>query len=229
MRFTLTCLLFVFFATHTLVAQTNANSEIFYLKSFKTRSPNGYKRFIDQLFVGKKQTLSSQMNQLRVRQDKDLNTFTKFSKASFYPISVYDIPNDKKELATELFKAIYEDILAEANSKPIVHVEIIIVGYTDLSDDKKDLICYDWFCKNNNKTKLAPGEYELYMSAYRAKSLSQIIIEAFDLYKEQFSAFEQVQIDIIAEGRGTQLPDEKEYESIDDKRRKAVVYWKIIN
>lgn len=63
----------------------------------------------------------------------------------------------------------------------------------------------------------------------RARETGSVIMELFDQYKSLLLNFEFVILDIIIEGRGIEKPEsDRTYSDIDDKRRIAKVYWRVM-
>ena len=138
------------------------------------------------------------------------------------------MPEDKKEMAIEIFRPIVDSIINEMSTSRTLHAEIVVYGFTDEAPIDESTTNYQEVVNYSKKISLSENEYNNTLSFLRAKDVGDIISMLLSINLEKLKRYDQAIIDVIMEGRGIEYPDyTREYELEDDKRKIVKVYWKV--
>lgn len=208
----------------------HGDDKIIYSKAYKYITQEGNSRLVERTFIGFRNDLTGSIQTNEVRGELKPEQFTKFPTASFFPEGDFEIPDDKKIKAKALFTPLLETILSAMNGSKELKITILILGYTDETNKEADNAVYEKICKMNNRNSMDEVDYKKQISYLRAKELSRIIS---NLVKEKYSAFkkfDRIIIDIVTEGKSTNLPEKnRAYKPVDPRRRITKVYWDVSN
>lgn len=204
------------------------NPMTYYTKSYKSKNGQGYNRAVERFFYGPRNNAADLFRINDFKKGINSLDYNKFNKASFYPDGVFTMPEEKREVAIELFRPILDSVLHENSTTKKLHAEIIIFGYTDETPVDMSSQSYADICTQLNKSGITEMEYNNYISYLRAKDVGDIITTLMTINSDKLNQYEEALLDIIIEGRGIEYPDvNREYELEDDKRKIVKVYWKI--
>lgn len=210
----------------SLFAQTKKNAKILFTSASKKRSPTGGYTKTEKIYWGEKTWLytTSNYNYEEAVQD----SFLKFPKASFYPPNSIGIPDDKRNQALEVFSSLIDSIFIKAKELKKTRVEINTFGYSDFTPRLSDMVVYDSMCRISKKNYLSQDEFAKLVSFYRANQLNDLLLKVIYDRLKLNPDLERIYLQVISEGKGTEIPDKKRvYKEIDDGRRKVVIYWRI--
>lgn len=204
------------------------NPLTYYTKNYKTQNGQGYLRNVDRFYFGFKNSAAETFKQHDYRKGINVVDYNKFNKASFYGTGIYTMPEDKKEMAIEIFRPIVDSIINEMSTSRTLHAEIIVYGFTDEAPIDESTTNYQEVVNYSKKISLSENEYNNTLSFLRAKDVGDIISMLLSINLEKLKRYDQAIIDVIMEGRGIEYPDyTREYELEDDKRKIVKVYWKV--
>lgn len=204
------------------------NPMTYYTKSYKFKNGQGYTRSVERFYYGRRNNAADLFRINDYRKGINSTDYLKFNKASFYPDGVYTMPEEKREIAIELFRPILDSVLRENTGTKKLRAEIVVFGYTDETPIDENSPSYADICTQLNKYGISEMEYNNYLSYLRAKDVGDIITTLMTINSDKLSSYDEALLDIIFEGRGIEYPDStREYELEDDKRKIVKVYWKI--
>ncbi len=204
-------------------------SRTFYNKHSKFITSRDNIRYVERMYYGPRADILKEFADLDTRKEISKDEYTKFPIASFFSANAISIPADKKEKAESLYSALIDTILSKTMFEPNRHIEIVVLGYTDetLLEDNVDL--YNTLLVKSQHEHLSKQEFYTYTSYFRAKEIGDILSSLLEKRKVEFQQYNKLMIDIIQEGRGIEYPEiKREYDTVDDKRRIAKVYWKLV-
>ena len=215
-------------ATKPPVMIIEENPMTYYSKSFKSKNGQGFTRSVERFYYGRRNNAADLFRINDYRKGVNSTDCSKFNKASFYPDGVYTMPEEKREIAIELFRPILDSVLRENSGKKKLHAEIVVFGFTDETQVDINSQSYSDICTHLNKFGISEMEYNNYLSYLRAKDVGDIITTLMTINSDKLNSYEEALLDIIIEGRGIEYPDaNREYKLEDDKRKIVKVYWKI--
>lgn len=204
------------------------NPMTFYNKSYKSRNGQGYNRAVERFYYGRRNNAADLFRINDPKKGINPLDYNKYNKASFYPDGVYTMPEEKREMAIELFRPILDSVLRENPNSKKLHAEIVIFGYTDETPVDIASQSYADMCTQLNKSGISDMEYNNYISYLRAKDVGDIITTLMTINSDKLNSYDEALLDIIIEGRGIEYPDvNREYELEDEKRKIVKVYWRI--
>ncbi len=204
------------------------NTKAMSRKVVRGNTKEGHIRKIERIYAGSASKLETAFDDINISDNFDMSSKKKFPKATFYPIGKYSIDDDKIDEAIEVFKPLVDIILNNAKDNKI-KVQILVNGFTDGSPFSTKSKTYIAMCNLLEKTKLSKQEFINQLSFQRATAISEIITTIIEDKMESFESMDEVQIDIITEGKGENLPEPtRQYQTNDERRRIAKIYYNIL-
>ncbi len=204
------------------------NPLTYFTKNYKTQNGQGYIRNVDRFYFGFKNNAAEAFKKNDYRKGINVIEYNKFNKASFYSSGLFTMPEDKREMAIEVFRPIIDSIINEMNTSRTLHADIVVYGFTDEAVIDDTTASYQEVVNYSKKISLSETEYNNTLSFLRSKDVGDIISMLLSINLEKLKQYDEAIIDIIMEGRGIEYPDfTREYELEDDKRKIVKVYWKV--
>lgn len=159
----------------------------------------------------------------------ETSAYKKFPKAVIFPKHVFELSTERREQASNVFQPLIDSILAIPTDRDTLFAEILILGYSDETPRMEDIIAYDYLCRQSRSSYLDQAGFMDWFSFIRARETGSVIMELLQANSSLMQNFDYVVIDLRIEGRGIDKPDpQRSYADIDEKRRIAKVYWRIL-
>ncbi len=188
----------------------------------------GYYRKLDRYYFGEINKINQLVKKFDPNKNYNILQFKKINKSPFYQDDIFEMGDDKREAAVEIYKPLIDSIFASEFKSPTLRAEIIIFGYSDEMIPNPKSKSYQLIASTLKKSSLTEMEYYSMLSFLRAKDLSEVITALLMINDHRFANFEFAHIDVITEGRSIEYPDfTREYKLIDDKRKTVKVYYKV--
>ena len=168
-----------------------------------------------------------ELNESRI----DIRDFDSYKSISLFPKGQFHIDETIKPLAIKTFSPLVDSVIGRAklqNYKSLI-VQILIYGYTDAVPISENSIVHQTLAPYMKKIPMTSENINLHLSYLRAKEIGNIIVEIIEQRKLVFDFYDKVYIQLVQEGKGQELPDNKKKYRIDDERRRVVkIFWKIL-
>lgn len=197
-------------------------------KNYKFTTGQGYQRIAERNYFGQQNKAPELFKKFDIKKGINIQDYQKYPLASFFADGVFNIPEDKKLRAYEIFSPIIDSILAHASNDSFFHAEIVVLGYSDESPMNKNSDTYQFILEQKKQALISENEYYNYLSYLRAKEIYDILIMAYAEKMDKLNIYATSLVDIVAEGKGIEYPDaKKNYKLNDEKRRITKIYWRV--
>lgn len=216
--------------SYKIVEDDSTEKKLFTTLYYKFHTGQYFTIAGERYYYGFQNEMQPELNKYEITKRRNISEYRKFSRASFFQTDVFEIPVEIKQQATEIYTNLLDSIFKETDNLNKVHIEILIVGYTDESPIIEEKSIYKQLLKLSKKENYIHNEYYNDISFYRAYEVAEIMNSLVLEQKNKLLKFERASLDIIIEGRGIEFPEVKRnYSKIDKKRRIAKVYWRVLN
>lgn len=204
------------------------NPMTYFTKNYISQNEQGYWRKVDRYYYGHRDNTANTFKKNNYKKGINILDYNKYSTASFYPTDMYTMPEEKKEIAIELFRPIIDSILNPNNTSKVLKAEIVVFGYTDEEAVDINSVAFSNLMNKSQSGNFSEISYQNYLSYLRAEDVGDIISTLMMINSDILKNYDEVIVDIIMEGRGIEYPEyTREYELEDAKRKIAKVYWKV--
>jgi hypothetical protein len=159
-------------------------------------------------------------------------TLNKFNSAQFFPTGGYKIPAEFRPRAEAAFAPIIDQLMGFARQyagKKLI-ATIITKGYADEGPVGKNSPMYPTLKEMVAKENPNRKELNKALSYLRAEEMGSIIRGMLVQRKKTDLALQDMQITLMVEGRGEELPNGtiKNYKPVDERRRIVAFYWSVL-
>ncbi|MBL7752999.1 MAG: hypothetical protein JNM44_00885 [Chitinophagaceae bacterium] len=212
-----------------LSAEAQVKTNIHYQKVFKYQTVAGRPAMWQRNAWCPPDEIRALFNKQTEPMQLDISAYKKFPKAVLFPKHVFELSVERRQQANIVFQPLIDSILAMPTTRDTLFAEILIVGYSDETPRMEDIIAYDYLCRQSRASYLDQRGFMDWFSFIRARETGSVLMDLLETNNTLMQNFTYVVIDLRIEGRGGEKPDpQRSYDDIDEKRRIAKVYWRIL-
>lgn len=167
-----------------------------------------------------------------VKDGLDVADFKLFELAAFFGPGIYEIPEDKVDIAAVKFTPLIDSLMEfsyKYNKVPRT-ATLIILGYADGEGISSGSELYYRLLDSLGKPRAEKEELNQKLSEFRAKELIKRLTDIYIKKAPEFKEADKLKIRYIAQGKGEALPFRsiKDYNVVDDRRRIVLCYWVVL-
>jgi hypothetical protein len=155
-----------------------------------------------------------------------------FDLATFFGSGEYLIPAGKIEQARSAFVPIVDSILKFGEKYPSTTkaVTIVLKGYADATGIAQGSTLFYRLCNELRESNPSNSSLNLALSKLRTESISLVVNKILQSRQPDFLKRQMVNIELVQEGRGEELPNQaiKDYTDSDARRRIVLFFWNIL-
>jgi outer membrane protein OmpA-like peptidoglycan-associated protein len=158
-------------------------------------------------------------------------TFSRLNTAAFFAPGKYQLNDSSITKARLMMDEIIKDaqgFSSKYNSKKLKAM-FIVMGYADEEDIATGSDLYKDLATSISSSSPERKQLNAELSTRRAVSIKNILKSEYELLSARTAA-SNLSVDFLAMGKGEQLPggDNKDYRSVDERRRVVLLYWSIV-
>jgi outer membrane protein OmpA-like peptidoglycan-associated protein len=179
--------------------------------------------------------LTSQARILRYHMINDgIANATKklFELAAFFGPGKYIIPEDKTEMAFNMFTPIVDSLIVFANNYSEIEQtgNLVINGYADATGIGETSELYRILVEALNKTTATKAELNQQLSQLRAGAIASLLNNLVNKKQTAFKSWKTFSVNLFEYGQGETYPTQtiKDYTEDDERRRVVLIYWCIL-
>jgi flagellar motor protein MotB len=163
----------------------------------------------------------------------DINTFTQFETATFFPTGGYVISSDKMEEAKKSIEPIVKRIIKFFGEHPRQRFVAVVVcyGFSDETPVSKESDLYPNLLAKMSKNNPSRQEMNQKLSELRAKTIATLLVDLIKVNEGLVPNPKLINYDIKWLGKGEALPyPDKiaDYKGDDKRRRMVSLIWNVL-
>ena len=157
---------------------------------------------------------------------------TQFDLATFFGPGEYLVPSDKAAQAKTSFAPLIDTILKFSGKYPSIPKTstIVLQGFTDATGIVRGSPLYYKLANELKQENPTNASLNLALSKLRTQSISKIVNQLIQEKQPEFLKLQMINIEVIQEGRGEQLPNKAilNYTNNDARRRIVLFFWSVL-
>jgi hypothetical protein len=169
---------------------------------------------------------------LMVEEGLNIANYNLFDLAAFFGPGIYNIPEDKTDLALSSFAPIVDSLMIFSNkySDRSRTASLVILGFADGAGFSSEGPLFDTLTSIIGRRDVAKEELNQKLSELRALELSRQLTKIFLQKAPAFKNFDNLKVEYIPQGKGEAypLPSIKDYMVEDARRRIVLCYWVVL-
>lgn len=155
-----------------------------------------------------------------------------FEMAAFFGPGIFNIPDDKIDLANERFIPVIDSLIAFANAYDSIEQigTLVVNGYADGMNIDETSPLFNLLLTDLKKTSATKEELNHQLSQLRALAIANLMEKLVTQKKEQFTSWDKFSINLFEYGQGETYPTKtiKDYTTDDERRRVVLIYWSVL-
>lgn len=168
---------------------------------------------------------------LMIEDGLDVADFRLFELAAFFGPGVFNIPEEKTELAHTMFSPIVDSLKIFSNKYASINrkATLLVLGFADGTGFSEGPL-HDTLSALIGKNDATKKELNQKLSELRADELIKQLRAIFIKKAGDFIGTDNLQVEYFGKGKGEAypLPTIKDYQVDDDRRRIVLCYWVVL-
>lgn len=180
-------------------------------------------------------TAKAEARMIKYRMVKDAIAQSKkrlYEMAAFFGPGKYDIPQDKADMANNLFSPVIDSLINFSNAYSTIDQTgtIVVNGYADGMDINDSSELHALLLTALNKTSASKEQLNMQLSQLRADAISALMEKLVFTKQGQFASWNKFVVNMFEYGQGETYPTKtiKDYTTDDERRRVVLLYWCVL-